>query len=109
MQSPTQPRQQSHKHYEQGGGGQEGHACHRTLPKIPFALEPLHLQALCVVCFQAVPNTPPNESSVFTQFSLFHVILFCDCFVFACCYFVIKPVFVSPSNGKHLFLKVPKR
>lgn len=46
----------------------------------PFALKPLHLQALRVACFQAGPNTPPHESSILTQFPIschFILGLFC--------------------------------
>lgn len=41
-----------------------------TAPGSPYS------QAFCVACFQAAPNTPPYESSVFNQLPIsFHFIL----------------------------------
>ena len=70
------PRQQSHKHYE-AGGGRAARSGHRALPKMPAVLEQTHPQPSRVVCGQEGPDTPPKESSIFDLFPLsLHFILF---------------------------------
>lgn len=117
VQSPKGPRQQITEATKDEQVGRKARTQEPCLSKRPPWGHHVHTKAFCKVCFQAGPDTPPAESSgsnrVPLSLLLFRLLQGLGfLFVLACCYFLVRPVFVSTANekhGKHLFLQGPKR